>query len=275
MSDTTHGGRSILAVVLDWAGTTVDFGSRAPVAAVSRAFASRGIELTEGEARGPMGMAKRAHIGMLLADPGIADRWTEQVGTQPTERDADALYAEFQGVQLDEIGRHADLIPGTIEAVRELRRRGIAIGSTTGYFRRAAVLAAGFAAEAGFRPDALVAADDVPAGRPEPWMLLRALEALRVFPPARSVKVGDTKVDMGEGRNAGAWAVGVTETGNEIGLGAEALAALDPLDRAARAERAAEALRAGGAHETIRSIAELPEAIDRIGLRIAAGERPD
>ena len=37
-------------------------------------------------------------------------------------------------------------------------------------------------------------------------------------PPRRIVKVGDTPADMQEGVNAGMWTIGVTVSGNEIGL---------------------------------------------------------
>jgi phosphonoacetaldehyde hydrolase len=50
------------AVVFDWAGTTVDFRSRAPVLAFVRTFQQFGIDLSEAEARGPMGLAKRDHL---------------------------------------------------------------------------------------------------------------------------------------------------------------------------------------------------------------------
>lgn len=264
----------VQAVVLDWAGTTVDHGSRAPIAALARAFRARGIELEEAAARGPMGMAKRAHIATLLADPVIAERWRSSTGSEPDEAAGDALYEEFQSAQIEEIARHADLIPGAREAIATLRAAGIAIGSTTGYFKAAALAAADAAAAAGYAPDVIVTPDDVPAGRPEPWMLLRAMEAMRIFPPSVVVKVGDTAVDMAEGRNAGTWAIGVSETGNEIGLDAADLAALPPRERRSREAAAADRLYRAGAHLVIPSVAVLPAGVAAIDARLAAGEHP-
>jgi len=77
----------------------------------------------------------------------------------------------------------------------------------------------------------MVCADEVPAGRPEPWMLLRAMEEMRVFPPSCVVKVGDTEADIAEGLNAGAWTVGVTRTGNYVGLDREQMASSPPNER--------------------------------------------
>ena len=36
----------------------------------------------------------------------------------------------------------------------------------------------------GFVPDFTICADEVPTGRPEPWMIFRAMEALGVYPPS-------------------------------------------------------------------------------------------
>lgn len=48
----------INVVILDWAGTAVDFGCMAPVAAFREAFEHQGITVTEREIREPMGMKK-------------------------------------------------------------------------------------------------------------------------------------------------------------------------------------------------------------------------
>jgi len=265
---------AVRAVVLDWAGTTVDHGSRAPVIAITRALAARGVVLTESQARGPMGMGKRDHIAALLQLPEVATQWRRLNGRAPDGDDARVLYESFQDLQIEAITSNADVIAGIPEAIAVLRERGVAIGSTTGYFRMAAVAAARIAAVQGFAPDVVVASDDVPAARPEPWMLFRALEAMRTYPVWKVVKVGDTPVDMAEGRNAGTWAVGVTETGNELGLTADELDALPAQERADRAAAAGERLVAAGAHMTTTSAARLVEMVDDIDARLAAGERP-
>jgi phosphonoacetaldehyde hydrolase len=44
------------AVVFDWAGTVVDFGSFAPMGVFVEAFAEFGVEVSVAQARAPMGM---------------------------------------------------------------------------------------------------------------------------------------------------------------------------------------------------------------------------
>lgn len=70
----------IQAVLFDWAGTTVDYGSRAPVQVFVEINHRLGIEITEAEARGPMGQAKRQHIASVLALPRISQPWKEKFG---------------------------------------------------------------------------------------------------------------------------------------------------------------------------------------------------
>ena len=73
----------IVAVIFDWAGTLVDYGSRAPMGAFVETFAEFGVEITIEEARGPMGMAKRPHIAALCALPRVRAAWATRHGRRP------------------------------------------------------------------------------------------------------------------------------------------------------------------------------------------------
>src|SRR5215831_10663199 len=79
-----------------------------------------------------------------------------------------------------------------------------------GYTRPMLDLLAGEAARQGFRPEISLCPEDAGGGRPHPWMCLRIAIEFRLSSTAACVKVGDTPVDMREGRNAGMWAVGVS-----------------------------------------------------------------
>jgi phosphonoacetaldehyde hydrolase len=266
--------RRLRAVVLDWAGTTQDFGSLAPVGAFMEVFARNGVPITSAQARGPMGIYKLDHIRALASLPDVAERWRQAHGSDCTEADVLAMYRQLVPIQESVLPRYCDLIPGTLEAMAEIRARGYKVGSTTGYPRSVGDIAAGSAREQGYEPDVMVCADEVPAGRPEPWMLLRAMEEMRVFPPSCVVKVGDTEADIAEGINAGAWTVGVTRTGNYVGLDREQMASLAPERKSLLIENAAEILRRAGAHYLIGTIAELPPVLDAIEISLALGERP-
>src|SRR5690349_1005997 len=75
----TNGGPVHLAV-FDCAGTTVDYGCMAPAAVFVEGFRRQGVTISLDEARGPMGMEKRAHIETLSRQPRIAAAWQQQHG---------------------------------------------------------------------------------------------------------------------------------------------------------------------------------------------------
>jgi len=156
------------AVVFDWAGTMVDFGSFAPMGVFVEAFAAFGIEATVEEARAPMGMAKRDHIRTMLREGRIATQWQVLNGAAPTDRDVDALYEMFVPMNERVVAKYADLVPGALGTIQDLRRRGMKIGSTTGYTRSIMAHVLPVAAAQGYEPDNLVCSDDLKEGRPGP-----------------------------------------------------------------------------------------------------------
>ena len=264
----------VRAVVFDWAGTTVDYGSRAPVDAFIELFRRHGVTVTAGQARGPMGSHKRDHVRLILEMDSVAHQWQEQTGRAASAEDVEALFREFIPLQTEVIGRHTDVIPGVAQAVETLRRQGVVFGATTGYTRGMMGTLLANAAAAGFSPESNVCADEVPAGRPAPWMAITAAMQLGVYPLQACVKVGDTLVDVAEGLNAGMWTVGITKTGNELGLSEAEVEALPAHELAARLEAASRRLFQAGAHFVIPEVAQLPAVITEINERLARGERP-
>ena len=176
------------AVLLDWAGTTVDYGSRAPTQVFLEIFRRRGIAITAAEARGPMGRAKRDHIATVAALPRIAALWRETHGHEPGDAEIDGMYEEFLPLQKEILAKGSDLLPGIPEAIAELRCWGLKICSTTGYTRALMDVVAPQAARAGYAPDVVVCSDDVPAGRPAPWMNFLAAQQLDVRAARQSAR---------------------------------------------------------------------------------------
>ena len=96
-------------------------------------------------------------------------------------------------------------------------------------------------------------------------MIYHAMEACGVWPPRAVVAVGDTIADIEAAVNAGVVAVGVTATGNMLGLSREAHDALPAAERTERLAAAAERMTAAGADAVIESVAELPALVQRLG----------
>lgn len=262
------------AVILDWAGTTTDYGSQAPAMVFVEVFKRQGVTITLEEARIPMGKAKKEHIRQITQMEAVVQRWYEVHGQQPNEGDVEAMYDAFVPLQLEALPQYADLIPGTLEAVADFRRRGLKVGANTGYNRAMVEVLLAEAGQRGFEPASTVCASDVPAGRPAPWMsLLNAME-LGVYPMEAIVKIDDTIPGIAEGLNAGMWAIGLAKTGNEIGLNQAEIEALDPELLQTKLDRAYQRMLQAGAHYVVDGIWDVPGVLDDINARLARGEKP-
>ncbi len=257
--------KRLRAVVLDWAGTTVDYGCLAPVAAMQQALRKHGVAVSADSVRRHMGLPKRDHLVAVLA---------ETTGREAAQREVDAIYAAFLEEQRECVLGYSAVMDGVAEAVDQMRARGLKIGSTTGYPRAILDPVVERAAHEGYRPDAVVTPDDVRAGRPKPWMCFRNLELLDAFPPGLCMKIGDTVADVEEARAAGMWAVAVVTGGNEIGLSREEYEALPGAEQAHRFALAYERLAAAGAHLVISGLEEWAEAVARIERALEKGQGP-
>jgi phosphonoacetaldehyde hydrolase len=262
------------AVLLDWAGTTMDYGCMAPAVVFMDVFKRKGVEITIDEAREPMGAHKKVHIRQISKNENVAKRWEQKHGRKPNEDDVEAMFKDFVPLQLQCLAQYADLIPGTLEAVAEFRRRGLKIGSTTGYMEEMMTILLAEAKRRGYVPDSTVCASQVPAGRPHPFMCLQNAINLQTYPMEAFVKIGDTLPDIEEGLNAGMWTIGLAKTGNEIGLTEEEIAALDPEIRSARLARAYKRMIQTGAHYVVDGIADVVPLLHQINARLASGDRP-
>ena len=223
------------AVIFDWAGTTVDYGCFAPVQAFVEVFKHYGIEPTIEEVRKPMGMLKRDHIQTMLSMERIANLWKEKYGRDWNQEDVDALYCLFEEKLLAILDRFADVKPYVPEVMVELRKRGIYVGSTTGYTDKMMAIVVPKAEENGYKPDAWFSPDSVEhMGRPYPYMIYHNMEKFQIKSVDRVLKVGDTISDIQEGKNAGVYTIGVIEGSSEMALTKAEYEALSECVKAAR-----------------------------------------
>ncbi|MGK3126863.1 phosphonoacetaldehyde hydrolase [Candidatus Pantoea formicae] len=266
----------ISAVILDWAGTTVDFGSFAPTQIFVEAFRlAFDIEITLEEARVPMGLGKWQHIEALGKLPSVDARWQQRFGRAMSKDDIDAIYQAFMPLQIAKVVDFAQPIAGVTEVIAQLRADDIKIGSCSGYPRPVMERLVPAAAAAGYAPDYWVAADDLTAGaRPGPWMALQNVIALGIDAVGHCVKVDDAVPGIEEGLRAGMWSVGLSVSGNEFGATWEEYQQMSAAEIAARREVAQQKLSAAGAHYVIDTLADLPAVIADINARLAKGERP-
>jgi phosphonoacetaldehyde hydrolase len=257
-------------VIFDWAGTMVDFGCRAPVAALLEAFARRGVALDAAAVRADMGKAKADHVRALLARPEVGAAWLATGRAAAGESDVASLMDDLGPLMREAAAEAAELIPGAAATVAALRAAGIKVGSSTGYTREMMAPVLARAAAQGYAPDHLVCANETPVGRPSPLMIYKACAELSVWPLSRVVKIDDAEAGVAEGRAAGCFTIGVSASGNGVGLTHAALAALDPGEREAQLASAAASLKAAGADLVIETVADLIPALSNVGSGVRA-----
>ena len=262
----------IQLVIFDWVGTVIDFGACAPADAYLKAFHAKGVEALPNEIHTPMGLNTKDHIREMLKGVRLGQQWHAVYGRNWAEADVEEINRIVVPLQIEAAGTCRTLIPGVLECVAHLRKLGIQIGATTDYSREVAEVCYAAGREQGFVPDFTICADDVPAGRPAPWMIYRVMEALNVYPPTTVVKIGDTRIDIEDGVNAAAWSVGITDSSSEMGLSPKEFAALSEEDREQRREAIRETFFAAGADGAMDTLADLPELIVELNKILAETE---
>ena len=201
-------------VVFDIAGTIIEDTGQV-INAFAAAFRKHGIQVTEAEIRSLHGASKREVFKQYIE---------RQFGLEEPENTAriDRAYADFRDILETTYateGVHA--IPGAESTFGWLRDHGIKIALNTGFYRKVTEI---ILRSVGWHlgvVDAIICGDEVPRGRPAPYMIFRAMEATGITDVRRVTVVGDTPLDLLAGMNAGVrGVVGVLSGSHRIeGLG--------------------------------------------------------
>ena len=254
----------ISMVVFDWAGTTVDYGSCAPMDVFKLVFDEAGVILSRQEINGPMGLEKKTHIRSLLSLENAKEQWNVRYGRKWNEEDVNNLYERFEKKLREVVADYSKPIDGVAETIGILREQGVKIGSTTGYNNDIMSRVIPAAEKFGYSPDCVITPDVTGLGRPAPFMLFECMRQLNVYPVKCVVKVGDTITDIMEGKNAGVWSIGLLEGSNLLGIRKEEYENLSETELSElKKETTAKYINAG-ADMVIDNIKELPEAIEKI-----------
>ncbi|PKA98161.1 phosphonatase-like hydrolase [Flavobacteriaceae bacterium MAR_2009_75] len=135
------------------------------------------------------------------------------VGADPVQEPSEPIFENFKNL-LDEAYKTLEVttFEGVEASLANLKSQGIKIALNTGYNRKIAeLLLQKMNWKQGEQYDALVTADDVTKGRPDPAMILEAMKVLDVQDSKKVIKAGDSIIDIEEGKNADCIAtVGVT-----------------------------------------------------------------
>jgi len=119
------------------------------------------------------------------------------------------------------------------------------------------------AAECGYTPDLVVTSEDVDGmGRPSPAMIQFIMKKFNIDDPKKIIKVGDTLVDIEEGRNAGVKTVGIVEGSSLMGLSQVEFDELDNEKQIAKRNDVKRKFESANADFVIDSIFDLVQIIE-------------
>lgn len=218
-------------------------------------FKEYGICPTMEETRKPMGMLKWDHIKTMLQMERIGNEFKRIHGREFTDDDVNEMHDKFAESLMRVLDQFAEPKDYVVETVRKLREMGVKIGSTTGYTDKMMEIVTREAKKAGYAPDCWFSPDSTGhIGRPYPYMVFRNVETLGVSDVRRVMKVGDTISDIKEGKNAGAFTVGIIEGSSEMALTKAEYEALSEEEREKKIAEVKERYLAAGADAVVQDI---------------------
>lgn len=191
--------------VFDIAGTTVadeSFVARA----FQKAFADFGFEISEEDINPLMGYKKTHAIEMML----------KKLGAEYDAELVEDIHIAFTGEMIDfyEYDPQVKPLPAVEETLLLLKEKGIRIAFNTGFPRAIADVIMNRLQwkEKGLADD-YIASDEVNEGRPQPYMIKELMQRAGIENAEAVAKIGDTEVDINEGKNAGCGLVVAVTTG--------------------------------------------------------------
>lgn len=195
---------NIKLLVFDLAGTTVDDSVEGvPLVAVAmkETFEKHGYDIDAEIVNKYRGMEKREAIQCILND------LHKQSNTTPNN-DVEVIFKDFKYFLNKHLSSIRNEIPGTTDVFRKLKSAGMKIAVGSG-FPHSVVEVIVSTLNWTELVDYLSSAEKAGHGRPHPAMILSAMKFFGISDPRSVVKVGDTRIDVQEGKNAGCWTVSV------------------------------------------------------------------
>ena len=187
---------SISLAVFDIAGTLME-DTGVLVRSFLQTFEVSDIPASEAEMQKMRGAAKRDVI-KHFAVKHLGQEYAQ------IEEKVDQAYSTFRRL-LEENYTKEDTKPiaGAEDTIEWLRDREILIATTTGFYRQVRDLVLEKLGWDGAFFDCNVCSDDVPKGRPAPYMIFECMGSLKVSDVRRVIAIGDTPLDLQAGCNAG------------------------------------------------------------------------
>lgn len=198
--------QTVELVVFDIAGTTVqDNGSVTYV--LKNAMQAFGYPVKETDISLLMGYEKTKAIEILL-------KMYEQHPDSITDELVEKVHQLFQMQMIDYYATVKELTPAPDAEVvfTRLKEKNIKVALNTGFPK---IITAVIMDRLGWmnnkKVDYVISSDEVESGRPEPYMIRKIMHLANIQDAKHVIKVGDTEVDINEGKNAGClYSIGIT-----------------------------------------------------------------
>ncbi len=266
---------TVKAIIFGGSGILFDPGCKAPVKAIQKTFESIDLPVTEGEVRRSMGLDKKDHIWHLLIQ--ISDRWYDRMGCAPTMEDATDIFNLYVPNQLEALEEYGQVVPGALECCQNLRNQGYMLGMTTSYNREMVDYIMDLNPKLDFWIECAVGSDEVPCGRPAPFMIQYVMDVLEVENRKHVVKIDDDIFGMIEGVTAGVWRVGTSKWSNMMSLDMNEMSSFQDKSMEEYLQKSDEIhthLKKTGAHYVIEDLSGLDGVLAALNDRITEGQNP-
>jgi len=228
-----------------------------------------------------LGLFKKDHIRAIMSMDRVSAEFRKVHNRDWTEEDIDKMFTEFVPMQMKCLPEYASLIPGVPETINLVREKyGVTVGSSTGFNQEMNELLLSEANKQGYNPDVCTSSSQVKKGRPYWYMVEENMRLAGVTDPEEVLKVGDTRGDMQEGKamakvaSSGTWTLGLSATGNYVGKTWQELEDTSGHTLQQEIFSTEQILYKAGADYVVTNITSLPEIIEVINQRLAAGEKP-
>lgn len=199
---------SIKLAVFDMAGTTV-MDSNNVARAFINAFDKHGLEITAEDANPLMGYHKPLAIQLML----------EKLEIEPDPEFIEEIHTDFEEEMVDfyEYDPTVKPMPGAEDIFLQLKEKGIRIALNTGFSKRIAdTIVHRFQWMEKGLVDDYIGSNEVAMGRPYTYMISELMKRAGVEDAGEVIKIGDTPVDIEEGKNAGCRFVIAMTTGATV-----------------------------------------------------------
>lgn len=255
----------VRACIFDLGGTIVDRYSITPLKSLIETFKLHNININNKLIFDDMGIDKKIHIGNILEDKYIYQKWFQEYKRNPDYNDVLKLHQTFKNIQMEK-SHKIDIIPETYSTFEFLKNDNIKIGTTTGFDKKNADIIGRVLNTNLCKLDNIVSSTCVKKSRPHCDMIYKNMRDLEVSNPKTMIKIDDTNVGIKEGKNAGLWTVGVARWSTYMNILPENINNMNDIIIRERLERSKEKLKLSQPDFIIETLDELPNIIETINI---------